>query len=133
MNQSPGQRLGTIFYEGEAMRDHRQEIQTEAHKRMTKIEDNYFHHVPSDVRSYYLLLHLIRLGNFRDYYSEFGWLPLTVGDCNDGKEEAGFGSLTLFERDVICLLNENIESHERASITKRRPAGLQVIAPTIEL
>lgn len=88
------------------------EIERLAYQRLSQIEERFSHlHVPFEIQAYWLLNFIISEG-FTSYFSSYGLMPIDLGDANDGRQELGLGQLSLFERDVLSLLEERIDQAE---------------------
>lgn len=95
------------------------EIRRLAYRRMATIEERHCDRVPPEVQSYWLTCYLIGEG-FKAYFNEYGLLPIHVRDANDGRQQMGWGPLSLFEKDTITLLRHRIEDEERTFRSNRR-------------
>lgn len=105
----------------------RTDIREEAIRRMTMIEERYAdYHVPTDVSSYYRLLHMIATG-IEAYIGNYGLLPINLGDANDGRHELGLGQLTPFERECVDVLEKEIEKRDVSYFGYSRLAQSQPI------
>lgn len=100
----------------------KEQIRQTALSRVVSIEDRFADYVPPEVQHYYLLQYLLAYGVDR-YLSVHGLYPLDKHACNEGKDLAGYGGLSPFERNCIEFLSETIDKEERA-YERRKQIGI---------
>lgn len=88
----------------------RNELRTEANRRIFEIEEIYGDRdLPRSILSYYLLLRAIYLGDLDEYQSEHGAQFLRADVVEEGKMTLGWGCLTEFEAGVCEILNGQLD------------------------
>ena len=68
--------------------------------------------VPTEIMEFYRLVILIYRGSFNAYFNAFGWSEIDVKTADQGKRFLFRKELSLFERDVIMLLNQKCREME---------------------
>jgi hypothetical protein len=74
-----------------------------------------------NISTYGLLMRLIALGNFDDYFADCAcWQGINCDDAQNGKVDLGFGPLTAFEKDCVAALSQEIERREESDQAHRK-------------
>ncbi len=89
----------------------KENIRINSMRRMEEIENNFSTDIPKEIMNYYLLNFLI-VNGVRRYVDCHGLYTLDKEFCESGKELAGFGQLSFFEKDCIKFLSDFVEQEE---------------------
>lgn len=93
-------------------------VRHQAYRRMSRIEELFQDRdIPTEVMALYRLMKLIYSASFENYFREFGFLPVDLGDVNEAKQVFfNWGPVTAFERETCELLNSYCEQRERQAV-----------------
>ncbi len=105
--------------------DQRDLIRKRALERLSLLQDKFANYAPPEIIHWFYLNELLSMGIER-FFEAHGLQPIDECAADEGKVLAEGSELTIFERDCIEYLSQEISSREEAD---RRRGRIGIVVP----